>query len=186
MGIVEKLEAVSPAEEIEYWRGYRQGLLKRAGGIAEEETSQHSFWMAFSVKGRVETEFEKYATGYQVGFTEKGGGSLEAEIDQVRAKLHTIRFTSLRIHDPSSVPGTSPMNCWEFMKCGREKGGILEKEQGICPAYPDHGRSCARLLGTLCGGVVHGSTARKLKDCRKCPFFQSLNNERIAEWLRSP
>jgi len=39
------------------------------------------------------------------------------------------------------------MNCWEFMKCGREKGGAKATDLGICPAYPDHGRHCARVAG---------------------------------------
>jgi hypothetical protein len=185
MSIVEALVAVSPAEELEYWRGYRQGVLQRRHGVSENETFQHRFWMTFAIRGRVETEFENYATGYQVGFADLDG-SPEDQIVQVRAKLHAIRSTSSRIADPASVPGTTPMNCWEFMKCGREKGGLVEKEQGTCPAYPDHGRSCARLIGTLCGGEVHGLIAKRIKDCVKCPFFQSLHQERIAEWLRTP
>lgn len=52
------------------------------------------------------------------------------------------------------------MNCWEFMKCGRELGGSKVKELGVCPAYPDHGRQCARVVGTLCSGEVQGSFAR--------------------------
>jgi len=27
------------------------------------------------------------------------------------------------------------MNCWEFKKCGREKGGAKAKELGLWPAY---------------------------------------------------
>lgn len=65
------------------------------------------------------------------------------------------------------------MNCWEFKKCGREKGGVNEKELGRCPAYPDHGKCCARIAGTLCGGKVQGSFAMKLANCMKCEFYQS-------------
>ena len=39
------------------------------------------------------------------------------------------------------------MNCWEFKKCGREKHGVKEKELGRCPAFPDHGKHCARVQG---------------------------------------
>ena len=65
------------------------------------------------------------------------------------------------------------MNCWEFMRCGREAGGKNVDELGVCPAYPDHGHSCARVAGTICGGVVQGSYAFKLLDCLKCPFYNS-------------
>jgi response regulator RpfG family c-di-GMP phosphodiesterase len=70
-------------------------------------------------------------------------------------------------------------NCWEFMKCGREVGGAKVQGLGVCPAYPDHGRHCARLVGTLCGGEVQGSFARKFVNCRKCPFFRSKHYDRL-------
>lgn len=65
------------------------------------------------------------------------------------------------------------MNCWEFMKCGREPGGDKVDELGVCPACPDHGRTCARVAGTLCCDKVQGSYAFKLLDCMNCPFYQS-------------
>lgn len=64
------------------------------------------------------------------------------------------------------------MNCWEFMKCGREKGGSREAELGVCPAWPDHGRHCARVSGTLCGGRLQGSYAQKQADCLGCEYYQ--------------
>ncbi len=75
------------------------------------------------------------------------------------------------------APGTGdrPLNCWEFKKCGREEGGAKAAELGVCPAYPDHGRDCAYLTGTLCGGEVQGSFAKKQANCMKCDFFQSDN-----------
>lgn len=65
------------------------------------------------------------------------------------------------------------MNCWEFKKCGREKGGVNEKSLGVCPAYPDNGKDCALVAGTLCGGTVQGTFARKFKDCAECDFYRS-------------
>ena len=56
------------------------------------------------------------------------------------------------------------MNCWEFKKCGREK---------TCPVYPHHGKHCARVAGTLCGGKVQGIFAMKLVNCMHCNFYQS-------------
>lgn len=65
------------------------------------------------------------------------------------------------------------MNCWEFKKCGREKNGVKSAELGVCPAYPDSGRRCAVVVGTLCGGTIQGTFAEKFQNCRKCEFYQS-------------
>ena len=69
------------------------------------------------------------------------------------------------------------MNCWEFKKCGRERGGNNSKILGVCPAYPDHGNECARLAGTLCGGKVQGTFAMKIDSCMKCEFFNSEHHQ---------
>jgi len=76
--------------------------------------------------------------------------------------------------------GSKPVNCWEYMKCGRERGGTRAHELGICPAYPLRGRSCARVGGTLCGGKVQGTFASKLKDCRECPYYKSEHYVKIG------
>ncbi len=73
------------------------------------------------------------------------------------------------------------MDCWEFMKCGREKGGIKEKEFGCCPAYPDNGKECARIAGTFCGGEIQGVFAVKLADCLACGFYNSENYNKLYE-----
>jgi hypothetical protein len=65
------------------------------------------------------------------------------------------------------------MNCWEFKKCGREKGGAKAKEFGVCSAYPDNGTKCAKVAGTLCGGTIQGSFASKLTNCMKCDYYTS-------------
>ena len=70
------------------------------------------------------------------------------------------------------------MNCWEFKKCGRERGGVNEKALGICPAYPDSGKNCARVAGTLCGGKVQGTFSSKLTSCMQCDFFKSDSYDR--------
>ncbi|EKD39317.1 MAG: hypothetical protein ACD_75C00441G0001 [uncultured bacterium] len=71
------------------------------------------------------------------------------------------------------------LNCWEFMKCGREIGGAKVQELGVCPAYPDHGKHCARIVGTLCNGEVQGSFALKFGTCWKCPFYRSRHYDRM-------
>lgn len=65
------------------------------------------------------------------------------------------------------------MNCWEFKKCGREKGGSKVAELGVCPAYPNNGTSCAKIAGTFCGGQVQGSFAQKVANCMQCDFYKS-------------
>ena len=70
------------------------------------------------------------------------------------------------------------LNCWEFKKCGREDGGVNAVELGVCPAYPDNGRLCARIAGTLCGGTVQGTFAQKLGNCMQCDFYRSSHYDK--------
>ncbi|MCW5204285.1 hypothetical protein VT98_10673 [Candidatus Electrothrix communis] len=70
------------------------------------------------------------------------------------------------------------MNCWEYKQCGREKDGVHAGEKGVCPVYPDHGKGCARVAGTLCGGKVQGEFVLKLLSCIKCDFYQSENYDK--------
>ena len=65
------------------------------------------------------------------------------------------------------------MDCWEFMKCGREHGGANVHELGACQAYPNNGKQYASIAGTLCGGEVQGTFAMKIFDCVKCEFYKS-------------
>ena len=88
---------------------------------------------------------------------------------------HTSRLFDGNGHSPRTTAPTQKLNCWEFKKCGREAGGAKARELGVCPAYPNHGHSCAALAGTLCGGKVQGSFAQKLSSCLKCEFYNSPN-----------
>ena len=65
------------------------------------------------------------------------------------------------------------MNCWEFKKCGREAGGAKAEELGVCPAYPNYGKQCARITGTICDSTVQGPESMKLFYCVKCDFYWS-------------
>jgi len=86
------------------------------------------------------------------------------------------------------------INCWEFMNCGREVGGVNTKEFGVCPATTytkldsahggkNAGRVCWIVAGTMCGGEVQGSFARKYKDCRKCEFYQRVKEDEGQNFL---
>jgi hypothetical protein len=70
------------------------------------------------------------------------------------------------------------MNCWEFKKCGVEKMALRPGENGVCPAYPDHGRHCARVSGTACDGRVQGPFSSKLATCMRCGFYQSQHYDK--------
>ncbi|MDM8522438.1 protein kinase [Desulfococcaceae bacterium HSG8] len=80
------------------------------------------------------------------------------------------------------------LNCWEYMKCGREPGGEKADELGICPAAADSsfnglnrgknaGRICWAVAGTFCGGEIQGSFADKRKSCMRCNFFKQIREE---------
>ncbi|GEM_PF-727717 len=69
-------------------------------------------------------------------------------------------------------------DCWEFKRCGREKGGAKVNEMGVCPAWPDHGTDCAIVKGTYCGGAVQGGYASKIAHCSKCDYFKSEHHLR--------
>jgi hypothetical protein len=75
------------------------------------------------------------------------------------------------------IAGTR-QKCWEYKKCGREKGGAKVAEMGICPAWPDHGEDCAIVEGTFCGGTVQGDYGSKIAHCAKCDFFKSEHHDR--------
>ncbi len=80
------------------------------------------------------------------------------------------------------------LNCWEFIKCGREPKGKKTKELGVCPAALDErlngfhegknaGRVCWAIAGTFCEGKVHGIFAGKNNDCTVCDFFRQVKAE---------
>jgi methyl-accepting chemotaxis protein len=63
------------------------------------------------------------------------------------------------------------MNCWQFMKCGNEQQ---------CPAYPDNGRDCWHVTGTLCGGEVQGTAEEKRETCLfRCEFPEKVAKKEL-------
>lgn len=79
-------------------------------------------------------------------------------------------------------------NCWEAMACGREPGGKHASERGICPAAASgehdganrgrfRGRVCWLVTGTLCGGHVQGSFAKKMAHCLDCAFLKRVQDD---------
>ena len=80
------------------------------------------------------------------------------------------------------------LNCWQYMRCGREPGGKKAAELGVCPAASaathnginsgkNAGRICWAVAGTLCGGRVHCEQAVREVSCMACKFFKKVKNE---------
>jgi CRP-like cAMP-binding protein len=80
------------------------------------------------------------------------------------------------------------INCWEFMKCGRQPEGSKAAEYGVCAAAIDEsydgihdgknaGRICWAVAGTCCGNEVQGTYAQKRKSCISCPFYKTVQEQ---------
>jgi len=85
------------------------------------------------------------------------------------------------------------INCWEYMRCGRNPGGVRVGDLGLCPASTEirlrgvnrgenGGRACWALTGTLCGDKIQGTFASKLGDCRQCDFFLLVQQEEANQF----
>lgn len=57
-------------------------------------------------------------------------------------------------------------NCWEFMRCG------AEASKSCVAVVEERGHDCWRVAGTMCGGEVQGSLAKKIATCRECDFYK--------------
>jgi hypothetical protein len=86
------------------------------------------------------------------------------------------------------------VNCWEYKRCGREPGGKNAGKAGVCPAVTSErlhgthggknsGRVCWVVAGTMCGGAVEGSFAKKYDDCRACDFYRLVEDEEGSNFL---
>jgi hypothetical protein len=80
------------------------------------------------------------------------------------------------------------LNCWEHKKCGRQPGGHKVQELGVCPATTNSelngahggtnaGRACWVVAGSLCGGKIQGTYAKKLLNCWRCDFMNAVKRE---------
>jgi hypothetical protein len=87
-------------------------------------------------------------------------------------------------------------NCWEHKKCGREPGGSGTDSLGVCPAAVEGrldgvhggrnaGRACWIIAGTLCGGEIQGTFARKYASCEKCDFYIKVMEESFPDFTFS-
>jgi hypothetical protein len=77
------------------------------------------------------------------------------------------------------------MNCWEYMKCGRELNGERAKEFGVCPAaaYPyadginggiNGGRICWAIVGDYSCYCGKHALLEKQQLCFDCEFHKKV------------
>lgn len=87
---------------------------------------------------------------------------------------------------------TRKLNCWEFKNCNRGPGS----NGNICSAATEMrlegvhdgknaGRACWAVAGTLCGGIVQGTFAKKYDTCEKCEFYRTVKKEEAAGFVLS-
>ena len=78
------------------------------------------------------------------------------------------------------------LNCWEFKNCGREPGGILADQLGICPIAvqmkrdgDNSGIAAGRVCWTIPVADQHGRTLKSCADkaCLQCSFYKRVHFE---------
>jgi hypothetical protein len=78
---------------------------------------------------------------------------------------------------------TRKLNCWEFRKCGREKGGLMADVLGECPVSTvmkydglndgiGAGRACWIANDFRCRGVGNGPL--RVISCQNCEFYKRV------------
>ncbi len=81
-----------------------------------------------------------------------------------------------------------PLNCWEYMLCGREPGGAHAKDLGVCRTALEErlngthggmngGRACWVVAGTLGKQTVSCTFAVQGMKCRSCDFYKIVKEE---------
>lgn len=90
-------------------------------------------------------------------------------------------------------------NCWEYMKCGREKAGRNVALLGVCPvAMPNDydgvndgsqaGRFCWTVSDSYCIETKNEikSNVERLHNCMECLFFRIVEEEQGKEFAFTP
>lgn len=81
------------------------------------------------------------------------------------------------------------LNCWEFMNCGREKGGLMVEKLGECPVSTAMnydgvnsgiagGRTCWTVLKTH--NRLEGALKCSGASCQSCEFYRRVQHEEKA------
>jgi two-component system, NtrC family, sensor kinase len=111
-----------------------------------------------------------HGTGLGLSITrkimEEHGGFIQANSVEGEGSTFTMYFPYQSAEDSVQV------QCWEYMKCGRENDCSIK-----CPAFPNFGRICWVVAGTFCEGKIQGTFAQKYEDCTKCEFHRVVNRK---------
>lgn len=67
------------------------------------------------------------------------------------------------------------VQCWEYTRCGMDNAADPGR---ACAAYPNFGRICWSVAGTLSETPPQCVTARQIGDCRKCGFYATVEGSR--------
>lgn len=84
--------------------------------------------------------------------------------------------------------GARKLNCWEFMRCGRQSGGEMSSSKGVCPVCTENrldgvhggenaGRACWAVAGISCEGKATGTFVSNDEACISCEFFNLVRKE---------
>ncbi len=82
----------------------------------------------------------------------------------------------------------NPVNCWQYVSCGREPGGASAGRLGVCPVTTDTrldgvhggknaGRACWVIAGSFSKEAEETAPAGHRKDCASCDFYKAVHNE---------
>jgi hypothetical protein len=88
------------------------------------------------------------------------------------------------------------LNCWEFMKCGREVGGAKVTEHGPCPVSTcvrangihygkNGGRVCWAVPGAMCKTKTEITYDGKITGCVSCAFYRLVQQEESMSFLEN-
>jgi hypothetical protein len=89
------------------------------------------------------------------------------------------------------------LNCWEILNCGRQPGGELAHDMGVCPAAAsvdyhgvnggiNAGRFCWAIAGTMCDSQISGEMAQKTSSCMQCDIYLHIVEAEGTQLILSP
>ncbi|MFQ5480468.1 MAG: response regulator [Thermodesulfobacteriota bacterium] len=111
-------------------------------------------------------EEELTSTNRQLSEVDRRINKTAVDIKNIMRRVVQEKDITLRFENPLLL------RCWKAKKC----------DEKSCPSYKqEENLRCWEVAGTLCGGEVQGTSARKLKDCRKCDVFKAARTDHLYE-----
>lgn len=188
----------SLSKKITACSSYDQGL-RILQSLKENEMAPDVVFLALPPEQHPEADdaIKLFVASLQDGQLSKtivlGGNKLPPQVDAQTVKDESIIYKPITLDKLRKALAPlkiylPKINCWEYTHCGREPGGRLSEEEGVCPASifmqaegihagKCGGRSCWAVSGTMCGGAVQGTFAGKMSNCQNCDFYQLVKME---------